>query len=168
MDAVIMRLPGLEPAARRRRRRGVALVSALALLTLAAALLAGSFASSTSLVRAERSARAAVYAETLARHAAAEVFAAWVDDGDPIAVHAYSDREGQVSASFGRTVVRARIHRISASLYTITVDVRVGAGAVPIAHRRARLVVERSPPSDSVGAPGALRPIAQWSFAGIY
>jgi hypothetical protein len=140
----------------------------LALLTFAAALLAGSFASSTSLVHAERSARAAVYAETLARRAAAEVLAAWVDDGDSIAVRAYSDREPWVRSSFGRTVARTRIQRISASLYTITVDVRVGAGAVPVAHRRARLVVERSPPPDSAGPPGAPRPITRWSFAGIY
>lgn len=162
-----MRAPGPGPAAPR-RRRGVALVTALALLTFAAALLAGSFASSASLVHAERSARAAAYAETMARRAAAEGLTAWVDDGDSLAVHASSDREPSVSSSFGRTVARVRIHRISASLYTITVDVRVGAGAIPIAHRRARLVVERSPPSDSAGAPGPLRPIARWSFAGIY
>jgi hypothetical protein len=163
-----MHLPGTRPAGRRRRRRGVALVAALALLTFAAALLAGSFASSTSLVHAERSARAAVYAEILARRVAAEVLATWVDGGDSIAVHGHDDREPMVRSSFGRTVARTRIQRISASLYAITVDVRVGTGAVPVAHRRVRLVVERSPPSDSAGPPGAPRPIARWSFAGIY
>jgi hypothetical protein len=155
------------PRARRPCRRGVALVTALALLTFAAALLAGAFASSTSLVVAERSARASVYAETAARRIAAEVLAGWVDDEDTLAVHAYQDREPRVSSPFGPMLARTRIQRISAALYTITVDVRVGAGAIPIAHRRARLVLERRPPADSTGPGGALHPIGQWSFAGI-
>jgi hypothetical protein len=150
-----------------RARPGVALVSALALLALAAGLLAGSFASAVSFARAARSAHASVHAEALARRAAAEALTAWQDTSDSLAVHAFHDRDSTMSRAFGRTVVRTRVQRISARLYAVTVDVRVGEGAVPLAHRRSRLVVEWSTTSDSTGARGAPRRIARWSFAGI-
>jgi hypothetical protein len=151
-----------------RRRPGVALVSALALLALAAALLAGSVASAISFARAARSVHASAHAETLARRAAAEALAAWQDASDSLAVYVFRDRDSTMSQAFGRTVMRTRVQRISARLYAVTVDVRVGEGAVPLAHRRSRLVVERSTTSDSAGARGAPRPITRWSFGGIH
>jgi type II secretory pathway pseudopilin PulG len=151
-----------------RRRPGVALVAALALLALAAALLAGSFASAVSFDRATRSAHASVHAEALARRAAAEALTTWQDASDSLAVHAFHDGDSTTSQAFGRTAIRTRVQRISARLYAITTDVRVGEGAVSLAHRRYRLVVERSTTSDSAGARGAPRPIARWAFAGIY
>jgi type II secretory pathway component PulK len=150
------------------RRPGVALVVALALLALAAALLASSFASAVSLARAARSTRATVYAETIARRAAAEAFAAWQIAGDSLAIHAYEDREPTVSQSFGHAVVRTRLQRISARLYAVIADVRIGDSAALLAHRRCRLVVERSAKPDGAGTPGTPRPIAYWSFADIY
>jgi hypothetical protein len=135
---------------------------------LAAALLAGSFASATALAQAQRSARASVDAEALARRAVVEVFASWSSATDSLLLRAVRDGEAEVSPSFGRTVVRTRIQRISASLYVITADVRVGDGHSPIAHRRARLVLERPAKADSERVSGPLHPIARWSFSGSY
>jgi type II secretory pathway pseudopilin PulG len=158
------------PAASRHRlgRRGVALVTALALLAFAAALLAGSFASATALAQAQRSARASAEAEALGRRAVAEVLAAWPANNDFLPVRGYQEREAEVSPSFGRTVVRTRIHRISASLYSITADVRMGSGPSPIAHRRSRLILERRARADSGAVSGPPHPIARWSFSGSY
>jgi type II secretory pathway pseudopilin PulG len=146
----------------------VALVTALALLALAAALLAGSFASATALAQAQRTARATMEAEALARRAAAEVLSSWPVGTDALPVHAYQDHEAEVSPSLGRTVVRTRIRRITTSLYAITADVRVGDGSSPIAHRRSRLIVERPMETDSARAFGPPHPIARWSYAWSY
>lgn len=162
-----MEPPGAPTHATGRDRPGVALVAVLALLALAAALLAGSFASAVSLARAARSASASVHATTLARRTAAEALAAWQDASDSLAVGAFQDREPAVSQSFGRTVVRTRVQRISPRLYTVTVDVRVGAGLVPLAHRRSRLDLERSATSDSTGPLNPPHPIARWSYGGL-
>ncbi len=153
---------------RGRNRRGVALVTALALLAFAAALLAGSFASATALAHAQRSARASMAADALARRAAADVLASWSANGGDLPVRGYQEREAEVSESFGRATTRTRIQRLSASLYAVTADVRVGDGLSPIAHRRSRLILERSPSSDSTGVAGPLHPIARWSYSGTY
>ena len=151
-----------------RNRPGVALVTALALLAFAAALLAGSFASSAALAHAQQSARASLEAEALARRAAAEVLASWSATYDSLPVRGYREPEAEMSPSFGRTVVRTRIQRISASLYAVTADARVGNGSSPIAHRRARLILERPPVTDSAAVSGPPHPIARWSYSGIY
>jgi type II secretory pathway pseudopilin PulG len=161
-----MRPPDSAARAPGRDRPGVALVTALALLAFAAALLAGSFASATALAQAQRSARASVEAEALARRAVAEMLASWPATNDNLPVRAYQDREAQVSPSFGRTVVRTRIQRISEAVYVVTADVRVGDGSSPIAHRRSRLILERTAKLDSGGVAGPPYPIARWSFSG--
>ena len=152
----------------RRERRGVALITALALLAFAAALLAGSFASAAALTQAQRSARASAEAEALSRRAVAEVLAAWPANNDFLPVRGYQEREAEVSPSSGRTVIRTRIHRISASLYAVTADVRLGNGPTPIAHRRSRLILERPARADSGEVSGPPHPIARWSFSGSF
>jgi hypothetical protein len=151
-----------------RHRRGVALVTALALLAFAAALLAGTFASATALAHAQRSARASIVADGLTRRAAAEVLASWSANQGDLPVSGYQEREAESGESFGRVITRTRIQRISASLYAVTAAVRVGDGSTPIAHRRSRLILERSPSSDSTGVVGPLHPIARWSYSGTY
>jgi hypothetical protein len=165
-----MRIPPRRHAerGRTRNRTGFALVTALALLAFAAALLAGSFASATALARAQRSARASMAAEALARRAAAEVLATWATNNANLPVRGFQDREAEVSESFGRAEVRTRIQRISAVLYAVTADVRVGEGPSPIAHRRSRLILERTPATDSTRMSGPLHPIARWSYSGTY
>jgi hypothetical protein len=163
-----VRQPSHAALGRGRTRPGIALVAALALLTFAAALLAGSFASANALARAQRSARASIEAEALARRAAAEVLVAWSASNDDLPIRGSRDREAEVSPSFGRTVVRTRLQRISASLYAVTADVRVGEGPSPIAHRRSRLILERPPVTDSARTSGPPHPIARWSYSGTY
>jgi hypothetical protein len=139
----------------------------LALLAFAAALLAGTFASAMALAQAQRSARASAEAEALARRATAQVLASWPASNDVLPVHAYQDQEDE-RPSFGRTAVRTRIQRISASVYVVTADIRVGDGPFPIAHRRARLVLERPASADSGGLSGPPQPIARWGFSTSY
>src|SRR5207245_2412392 len=69
-----------------RKRRGIALLTTLAILSLAAALLAGGFVSATATTRATRSTRAGIVAEQTARRALGESIIAWsrVEDTLPI------------------------------------------------------------------------------------
>ena len=165
-----MRMPSRRWAAwkRAQSRPGFALVTALALLSLAAGLLAGSFAAATALARAQRSARASLAAEALARRAAAEVLASWATSAGDLPVRGYQDREIEMSETVARAQVRTRIQRLSALLYAVTADVRVGEGASSIAHRRSRLILERTPATDSTRVSGPLHPIARWSYSGTY
>lgn len=150
-----------------RPRDGVALVAALALLTLAAALLAGACSASFSLLHSARSVRAIAYADAAARRATLDVLASW-GAGPTLAVGAFVDDAPFVTAAPARVVIRTRVARISAHLYTVTADARLGEGANPLAHRRARLVVEYPGESNPMEARGPPIPIARWSSAGLY
>jgi hypothetical protein len=142
------------------------MVTALALLAFAAALLAGSFASARALARAQQSAVASIQAEALARRATAEVLASWPADNGSLPVHGFQERSVEMNPPFAGALVRTRIQRISASLYAITADVRFGDGSSSIAHRRSRLILERPAQSDSGGVSGTAHPIARWTFSG--
>ena len=62
--------------------------------------------------------------------------------------------------------VRVRVHRLSATLYVVAAEARVPAG-VPIARRRARVLLERAPTIDSTVVQ-PIRPIARWASADLY
>jgi hypothetical protein len=149
-------------------RKGVALVAALALLALAAALLTGAFTSATAMARTARSARATVRAEATARRAAAELVSTWDGEADALAIGAHLERGLFMDEEEFRMTVRARVQRLAARLFVIIVDVRVGEGVTPLAHRRLRLVVERHATTDTLDSPRPPRPIARWSFSDLY
>ena len=150
------------------RRSGVALVSALALLTLATALLAAACASARSLEHGSRSLRATAQADALARRAFAELVVGWDAAADAIAVGGSIDR-ALVSDDAGvPTTVRARVTRIGGGLYAVVVDARVGAGSSPLAHRRYRLLLQRSAADDSAHTEATPQPIARWSLEDLY
>jgi hypothetical protein len=162
-------------------------VAALALLALAAALLAHAVAIATAQSRSARSERAAMQAEAQSRHALASVLAEWSGAADTLAVGRGMERDLSPSER-GRAVGdmaasgRLRIQRLTAGLYAVVVDVRIGTTPI-LARQRLRLLVTRPemPVSvDSSGvAPGdsgrvearirrAPGPIARWSAADLY
>jgi hypothetical protein len=151
-----------------RNRRGIALVSALAMLALAAALLAGSFVAATASMRATRAVRAGVVAETVGRRALARGIAGWRAADDSLGVGASSVRTYAESAAVAldSASVRLGVQRIALARFIVSADVEVPATG-PLARRRMRVLLERPPSPDStvVLAP---RPIARWAIAELY
>jgi hypothetical protein len=161
-----MRTPRVASA---RKRRGIALVSALAMLALAAALLAGSFVAATATMRATRGVRAGVVAETVGRRALARGIAGWRATDDSLAVGASSVRTYAESAAVAldSASVRLGVQRIALTRFVVSADVVVPATGPPLARRRMWILLERPPSPDStvVLAP---RPIARWAVAELY
>jgi hypothetical protein len=152
-----------------RRRRGVALVTMLALLALSAALLAGGFASATASARAARSSRAALVASAATRRALGGVLQQWSGAENALAVGAMIERDASEPSEVPRDAAetRVRIQRLSATLYVIAADVAVPARVTPLARRRMRLIVRRSAGVDST----VVRPpiaIARWSLGELF
>jgi hypothetical protein len=152
-----------------RCRRGIALVSALAMLALAAALLAGSFVAAMATARAARVVRASVVAETVSRRALARGVAGWRAADDSLAIGASSARAWTESAAVAldSANVRLRVQRVALARFVVSADVEVPASGAPLARRRLRVLLERPPSPDStvVLAP---RPIARWAVAELY
>ena len=154
---------------RARARRGVALVTTLAMLALAGALLAGAFAASVATARAARVDRAAIVAQSVSRRALARVLASWSAADDSLAVGAVSLRATVESAAvpLDSAAVRLALRRLDASRFVASVDVVVPGAGPPLARRRLRMLLERaaSPGSTVVAVP---RPLARWAVGDLY
>jgi hypothetical protein len=155
--------------AQRRRRRGVALVTILALLALSSALLAGGFASATASARAARSSRAALVASAASRRALGRVLQGWSSAEDALPVGAMIERDASEPSEVLRDAAdtRVRIQRLSATLFVVAADVLVPSRVTPLARRRMRLIVRRSATADTtfVRPPGA---IIRWSLGELF
>jgi type II secretory pathway pseudopilin PulG len=153
----------------RRPRRGVALVTVLGMLALAAALVAGAFATATAASRATRSMRAALVARESARRALGRAVAGWQPMDDSLPIGAFTLRTSPESAAvtLDSADTRLRVQRLSLARYVIAVDVVVPAVGPTLARRRMRVLLERPPSPDStvVLAP---RPNARWAVAELY
>ena len=112
-------------APRRRARRGIALVTVLGLLALAAMLVAGAFATATAASRATRSARAAIVAREAARHALGRAVAGWqrVDDSLPIGAFTLRTSPESSATAIDSVNARLRVQRLSLSRFVVAVDV---------------------------------------------
>ncbi|MEO6526288.1 MAG: hypothetical protein ABIP93_06660 [Gemmatimonadaceae bacterium] len=150
-------------------RSGVALLTTLALLALAAALLAGAFAAATASARAARSARASLVAAAAARRALASTLTTWSGAEDRLAVGDMFERAGRepTELPLDAAETRVRVLRLSATLFVVAADVAVPATATPLARRRMRLLVQRSPVMDS-SIMQAPRAIARWPLGELY
>ena len=156
-------------AGRRRARRGIALVTVLGMLALAAALIAGAFATATAASRAARTARAAVVAREGARRALGRAVAGWqaMDDSLPIGAFALRTSPESSVVRLDSTNNRLRIQRLSRTRFVIAVDVTVPAVGPTLARRRMRVLLERPPSPDSTTLL-APRPLVQWPVAELY
>jgi hypothetical protein len=153
----------------RGRRRGIALLTTLALLALAGALLAGGFVSATASARATRSSRAGIVAEQTARRALGKTVIAWsrADDSLPIGGVIVRAMPESAAVRLDSADTRVRVQRISADLFVIATDVTVPASGPSLARRRARLLVERR---ISIDTTQILPPhiLSRWPVAGLY
>jgi hypothetical protein len=156
-------------AKHRRARRGIALVSVLGMLALAAALIAGAFATATAASRASRTTRAAIIARESARRALGRAVAGWqaMDDSLPIGAFALRTSPESSGVALDSANTRIRVQRLSLTRFAIAVDVVVPAAGPTLARRRMRVLLERPPSPDSttVLAP---RPLVRWSVAELY
>jgi hypothetical protein len=153
----------------RRARRGIALVSVLGMLALAAALIAGAFATAMAASRATRVTRATVVARESARRALGRAVAGWqpVDDSLPIGAFTLRTSPESTGVRLDSANTRLRVQRLSLARFVVSVDVVVPAVGPTLARRRMRVLLERPPSPDSttVLAP---RPLMQWSVAELY
>jgi hypothetical protein len=155
--------------AERRARRGIALVTVLGMLALAAALIAGAFATATAASRATRTTRAAIVAREAARRALGRAVAGWqpMDDSLPIGAFALRTSPESTATAIDSVNARVRVQRLSRARYVIAVDVVVPATGPALARRRMRVVLERPPSPDSATLL-APRPITRWPVAELY
>jgi hypothetical protein len=156
---------------RKRPRDGTAIVAALALVTLASALLAWSAAVVSAGARTVLAERAALSAETHAVRLLATAIGHWDVRDDSLAIGATVDRmivvDGSEAAGDLPTTAHVMIQRLGATLFAIAADVRVGRDQ-PLARRRVRLLVQRVIVPDSGHTHLAPTPIARWSTADLY
>lgn len=158
-----------------RARRGIALLAALVLLALSAALATATFSAAHAVRRAARTSRARARVETGVRRAFGEVLTGWSAALDSIPVGRSVDVALDVEpAEAGPPLVRhARVERVTAVLYAVTVDLYAFDREHPLARRRARLWLERqASATESPGAvAAALAPpvvVTPWAFADLY
>lgn len=157
-----------------RRRRGTAIVAALALVALAGALLSVAAAHSTAGAGAARAERAAVIVEGAAMRSLAEVLAEWPPAADSLPDGAFGDRALVIPREpheGGPPLAgRLRVQRIGPAMYAVTVEVHAASSesAPAFARRRMRLLVRRGAPSDSAGATPVPVPIPRWAIADLY
>jgi hypothetical protein len=150
-------------------RRGIALVSVLGMLALAAALIAGAFATATAASRATRTTRAAIVARESARRALGRAVAGWqaTDDSLPIGAFVLRTSPESSGVALDSANTRIRVHRLSLTRFVIAVDVTVPAVGPTLARRRMRVLLERPPSPDSTTLL-APRPLVRWPVAELY
>jgi hypothetical protein len=143
----------------------VALVAALGLLALAAALLAGSAVASVELRRAARTRAAAVRARTEATRGLGEVVRGWDGALDSLAIGAACERALPPVSPDGPPVsARARVERLSSTVYAATISIRVGESGAVLATRRARLLLARSRDRADSSAVTPVTALGRWSI----
>jgi len=139
------------------------------MLALAAALVAGAFATATAASRATRTTRAAIVAREGARRALGRAVAGWMpmDDSLPIGAFVLRTSPDSVVAPLDSTNTRIRVQRLSRTRYVVAVDVVVPAVGPTLARRRMRVLLERPPSPDSTTLL-VPRPLTRWSVAELY
>ena len=147
----------------------MALVTVLGLLALAAALVAGAFATATAALHASRTARASIVARESARRALGRAIAGWrrADDSLPIGGSVLRTSPESTAVPLDSADTRVRIERLSLALYVVSVDVIVPARGSMLARRRMRVLLERPPSPDSTTLL-APRPLTRWPVAELY
>jgi hypothetical protein len=139
------------------------------MLALAAALIAGAFATATAATRATRSTRAVIVAREAARRALGRAVAGWqgMDDSLPIGAFTLRTSPGSSATALDSVNARLRVQRLSLTRYVIAVDVVVPATGPTLARRRMRVLLERPPSPDSTTLLPP-RPLVRWPVAELY
>ena len=147
----------------------MALVGALGLMMLAAGLLAGTAVAAVGLQRATRNLAATGRANAELRRALAGVLQGWDAGLDSMPVGASIERPTSPVIVDGgvRVAASTRIRRLGPTLYAAAVAVSVGDSSVPLASRRARLVVARIVGPSGSGSATGPQSLARWSVTDL-
>jgi hypothetical protein len=136
---------------------------------LAAALLAGSAATSLGLRRATSGVTAVARADWEGRRALGELLVAWDAAADSLPVGASLERPLPAPDAGGAALVRrARVRRLTSRVYSASVAVRLGSASSALAYRRVRVLLERRFGGDSTDAAAPPSPIARWSVVELH
>lgn len=153
----------------------MALLFALVLLALSAALATATFSAARAVRRAALTTQARARVHAGVRRAFAEVLAGWSVALDTMPIGSRVDVPlAPEPADAGLPLIRgAKVERVTAERYAVTVDLRAFGLERPVARRRARLWLERPvPAAPSPGAlPAALAPpgiVTPWAFTDLY
>jgi len=148
----------------------MALLAALILLALSAALATAIFSAAQASRRASRTTRARVRVEVGVRRAFAEVLQGWTAALDtlPLGMAARVALDSEPAMDGPPLLRTAQVERVTADFYAITVDLRAFSIDHPMAHRRARLWVERTARDSAGGPPIAPLVVTPWGFADLY
>ncbi|HEX9483987.1 MAG TPA: hypothetical protein VF929_05380 [Gemmatimonadaceae bacterium] len=151
-------------------RRGTAIVLALALLTLAAALLAGTASSAHVAAVGAIRRQAAMLADAQWRADAAAYLGRWGTPEDALAIGGeltvvVGPRPLGVNGAMATT--RIRLLRIQTLRYLVGVEVRIGEDAALLAVRRGAILLQRPASADSTLVPPPV-PVARWAQANTY
>ena len=152
-------------------RRGGALVAALALLALAAALLAGSFAAATAAQRSAQTHEAVLLADAEVRAAIAEFVSQWSAVDDSLAVGAErSVALGPRARGSGAVpmLTQLRLRRLSPTRFILAADCQAGPSDVTLARRRMRVILNRVKSMDSLAPVIAPVPRGRWTLSDLY
>ena len=153
------------------RKRGSALLVALALLALAGALLAGSAQAGLALAWSAQSYGASITAESESRATLAEFVGAWSSSYDSLAVGASIQKEiapSRVGTTGLVALARVRLMRLSATRYIVALESSVGEPGRAMSRRRLSLVLDRPRGSDSLTTRPPPAPIRNWSLAELF
>jgi hypothetical protein len=95
--------------------------------------------------------------------------AGWQGAADSLPIGGALERPLPAPVGVGApTVVRARLQRLTSSLFAASASVQVGADGSVLASWHVGLLLERTPSGDSASAAGPLLPIARWSATDLH
>jgi len=153
----------------------MALLAALVILALSAAMATATFSAARAVQRAALTTQARVRVDAGVRRAFAEVLAGWSVALDTMPIGSrVTFPLGPEPADAGPSLIRsARVERVTAQRYAVTVDLRAFALERPVARRRARLWLERPLPAAAPPdvMPAVLAPpviVTPWAFVDLY
>jgi hypothetical protein len=141
-----------EPRAALTTRPGSAVVLALALVILGGVLLAGTSAASRAAVRSVETHEAAAVADTHWRLDAAQFLAAWSSAADSLPIGGEIRRlvgPTQVGLGGMTTTTAFRLVRLNAGRFLLSINTQVGPSNAVRARRRAAMILEARPVTDS-------------------
>ena len=152
-------------------RRGAALVVALALIVLATALLAGTSAAVHFSARSATAREAAILAQARVSVDIARFIAAWSAECDSLAPGAeLAITVGPETAGSANVpvVTHLRLRRLASRRYVLGATTQIGADDAVLARRRASVILESPPVTDSTSPRLLPILISQWTLHRLY
>jgi hypothetical protein len=145
-------------------RTGTALLMAITILALAAALLAGSSATSRALMRKEISAERAASTAAALQVAVASIASQWTPGNDSLPPGTIALRD----TTIGDIQVHLRLQALSKGRFLMVASATARSDSIIMAQRKITILLERPLQVDSAASSPSPRPIAHWALNDIY